>query len=84
MTSKGWNSHVHRGLPGKFESSDLSRDNVSRKIGRSMRHMDLDVHPSTYVHMYTLLSFAVAGISFNQLYLEELTPIVCLYMCVYE
>ena len=30
----GWNSHVHRGFPRKFESSDLSRDNLSREIGR--------------------------------------------------
>ena len=31
---KGWNSHVHRQFPRKFESSNVSRDNVSRKIGR--------------------------------------------------
>ena len=31
---KGWNSHVHRGFPGKFESSNVSRDNVSRETGR--------------------------------------------------
>ena len=36
INSKGWNSHVHRGFPGKFESSNLSRDNVSREIGRVM------------------------------------------------
>ena len=24
----------HTGFPGKFESSDVSRDNVSRRIGR--------------------------------------------------
>ena len=32
---KGWNSHVHRVLPGKFESSNVSRDNVSRETGRT-------------------------------------------------
>ena len=31
--SKGWNSQVHRGFPAKFESSNLSRDNLSREIG---------------------------------------------------
>ena len=31
---KGWHYHVHRGLPGKFESSNLSRGNVCREIGR--------------------------------------------------
>ena len=35
LNSKGWNSHVHRGFPGKFEASNLSRDNVSREIGRN-------------------------------------------------
>ena len=30
-----WNSHVHREFPGKFESSNISRDNVSREIGRT-------------------------------------------------
>ena len=37
LNIKGWNSHVHRGFPGKFESSNLSRDNVSGEIGRSPR-----------------------------------------------
>ena len=32
---KGWNSQDCRGFPGKFESSNLSRDNLSREIGRS-------------------------------------------------
>ena len=31
---KEWNSHVHRGFPGKFESSNPNRDNVSREMGR--------------------------------------------------
>ena len=26
LNYKGWNSHIHRGFPGKFESSNLSRD----------------------------------------------------------
>ena len=29
---KGWNSHVHRELPIHFESTNLSRDNLSREI----------------------------------------------------
>ena len=32
--SKGWNSHVHRELPGNVESTNLSRDNLSREIRR--------------------------------------------------
>ena len=35
LNIKGWNSHVHRGFPGKFETSNLSRDNVSREIVRT-------------------------------------------------
>ena len=35
LNFKGWNSHVHREFSGKSESSNLSRDNVSREIGRS-------------------------------------------------
>ena len=34
---KGWNSHVHREFPRKFESSNVSRGNVSRVIGRTPR-----------------------------------------------
>ena len=30
-----WNSHVHRKFPGSFESTNLSRDTLSREIGRS-------------------------------------------------
>ena len=30
--SKGWNSQAHRWFPGKFGSSNLSRDNASREI----------------------------------------------------
>ena len=30
LISRGWNSQDHRELSGKFESSNLSRDNLSR------------------------------------------------------
>ena len=29
-----WNSYVHREFPGNLESTNLSRDNLSREIGR--------------------------------------------------
>ena len=35
LNLKGWNSQVHREVPGKFESSNVSGDNVSREIGRT-------------------------------------------------
>ena len=31
---KGWNSHVQRKFPGNVESTNLSRDNLRREIGR--------------------------------------------------
>ena len=34
LVVKGWNSHTHREFPGKFEASNLSRDNLSREMGR--------------------------------------------------
>ena len=34
---KGWNSFVHRGFPIHFDSTNLSRDNLSREIGRTGR-----------------------------------------------
>ena len=33
---KGWHSHAHRAFTGKSESSNLSRDNLSSEIGRSV------------------------------------------------
>ena len=35
---KGRSSQAHGGFPGKFDSSNLSRDNVSRKIGHICRN----------------------------------------------
>ena len=35
---EGWNSQAHREFPGKFESRNLSRDNLSREIGRTSCH----------------------------------------------
>ena len=34
LNLKGWNSQVHRGFTGKLDSSNVSRDNVSRGIRR--------------------------------------------------
>ena len=36
---KGWHSQTHRGFTGKFESSNVSRDSVSREFGRIRWHM---------------------------------------------
>ena len=34
VSIEGWNSQAHREFPGKFEPSNLRRDNLSREIGR--------------------------------------------------
>ena len=31
----GWDVHAHRGFPKVVESTTLSRDNISREIGRT-------------------------------------------------
>ena len=41
LMRRGWNSHVHRGFPGKLESSNLSREVPSREIGR--KHVVIQV-----------------------------------------
>ena len=33
LNFEGWNSQARREFPGKFESSDLSRDNATREMG---------------------------------------------------
>ena len=38
---KGWNSHVHSEFPINVESSNLSRDNLSREIGDNLSGYDL-------------------------------------------
>ena len=35
LNLKGWKSHVYREFSGNLESSNLSRDNLSREIGRT-------------------------------------------------
>ena len=54
ICSKGWNSHVHRGFPGKLGSGNVSRDTFSREIGR-LSGMLLVIH--FFVFSNTLLHF---------------------------
>ena len=35
----GWSSHIHREFPRYFESTNLSRDNLSREIARSAKSL---------------------------------------------
>ena len=46
---KGWNSQAHREFPGKFDSSNVSRRNGSREIGRI---------PATYRQLLHKRSFS--------------------------
>ena len=34
LSCKGWNSQAQMGIPGGFESRNLSRDNIIMEIGR--------------------------------------------------
>ena len=38
---RGWNSQAHGKFPGKFDSSNISKDNVSRGIGRKFANCRL-------------------------------------------
>ena len=71
--SKGWNTHVHRNFPGFVGSTNLSRDNMSREIGRSTRAQE--ARPSggppepralpsrsyikCYIYIYSSLSLSI-------------------------
>ena len=43
-----WNSHVQREFPRSFESTNLSRDNLSREIGRTRTSGRLDSGKQTF------------------------------------
>ena len=55
---KGWNSHVHREFPGKFEPSNVSRGNVNREIGRIVSPYTIYymLHAIYYI-LYTVLCY---------------------------
>ena len=35
LTIEGWDSQAHREFPGELEASNVSRDSVSRELGRT-------------------------------------------------
>ena len=49
---RGWNSHVHTELPGKLESSNRSRDNISREIGRTIIITTSIIYHRLYIIYY--------------------------------
>ena len=61
LTLRGWNSHVHRGFPGKFESSNVSRDNVSTVSFHNFKSQNFKLSVSNpkskYVAYLTVLSW---------------------------
>ena len=50
LNVKGWNSRVRREFPPRFESSNLSRDNLSRGVGRTVHKEDRDAVRSHAIH----------------------------------
>ena len=61
LTFKGWNSHVHREFPGNYESTDLSRDNLSRKMWASCRGLPHCTHLSFTVITMHIVIFMFDG-----------------------
>ena len=70
---KRWNSQAHRDFPGRFESSNLSRGNVSREIGLTLLHCCADTRAALralsavckiiyiyiYIHTYIYISIYI-------------------------
>ena len=48
---KGWNSEARREVPAKFESSNLSRDNLSTEIGRTPFSLAPSILPIPSSHL---------------------------------
>ena len=53
-----------RDFPGKFESSNISRDDVSREIGRINKeiHIHLIIFMYVYIYIYTHTLYSISGI----------------------
>ena len=48
LNFKEWTSHIQRDFPGNYESTNLSRDSLSREIGRSVDLLCVYI----YIYMY--------------------------------
>ena len=72
---KGWNAQARRGFPGKFESSDLSRDNVSREIGRTFL---------TPLVQYGLVCFVMSRIAMLRYNSSPLLKNICVRQVVLD
>ena len=60
MNSKGRDSHAHGELPGKFESSSLSRDCLGSEIGLNsktqvMLCIYIYIHMCIYIYVYVCI-----------------------------
>ena len=53
----GWNSQVDRGLPGKLDSSNASRRNVSRG---TYIYLSLSLSIYIYIYIHTSLSLSIS------------------------
>ena len=96
LNLKGWNFQAHRGFSGKFESSNVSGDNVSREIGRSVTGWtDWSNTPNNasrqprltsicmhiYIYIYTYLSIYLSMSLSLSIYIY-IYVYICTYMCV--
>ena len=92
----GWNCHVHRGFPRKLESNNLSRDNVSRAIGRtgSPQKRSPRTSPAVciyiyiYIHMHIYIYIHIERERERHIYIyiyiyTYIHVYVHIYICIY-
>ena len=83
------NSHVHRIFPGKFESSNLSRENLSREIGRNPRRYEWQAlaqptEAPSFVSVEVLFRCRFSYVSFIHVFVRLMLYIfmLCLSYCI--
>ena len=84
----GWNSHVHRELPGKLESSNLSREILSREIGRRRGHclIDLTIYPTCLCALTCLARDAQGNLTARCMFnaVPMLVSMLMRSLCIYQ
>ena len=75
---QGWSFHVHREFPGNVESTNLSRDNLSRAIVRSQHVLFcglfwvISIYIYTYIYIYISLSLSLYTYIYIYIYMSEI------------
>ena len=74
---KEWNSQARREYPGKVESANLSRDNLSRETGRTYIYIYIYIcmYVCMYMHIYKSISLSL----YIYIYIHIYT---CIHICI--